>query len=111
MAMTGFGHAAVVIPSPNLWKLRLLGRKAGALVIVSSVAVEERRLQRLEDRYRRAQLAAAAASTRYSTLRETAGTTKTQLLYAQRCVEEEHRYLIDLQTAIEYTEDHAVSFD
>jgi hypothetical protein len=72
---------------------------------VSSVGVTERRLQRLEDRFRRAQLAVAAARARYSTLRDTAGATATQLLYAQRCVDEAHTYLTDLQAAIEHTEE------
>lgn len=74
-----------------------------------SVYVAERRLQRLEDRFRRAQLAVAAARARYSTLRETQGATSTQLLYAQRCVDEADQYLSDLQTAIEYTEDQAAT--
>lgn len=71
--------------------------------------VTERRLERLEDRFRRAQLAVAAARARYSTLRESAGATSTQLLYAQRCVDEAHQYLTDLQTAIEYTEEQAAT--
>jgi hypothetical protein len=74
-------------------------------VTIRRAEVAERRLQRLEDRYRRAQLAVAAAKARYRTLSETSAATPTQLLYAQRCVDEAHRYLIDLQTAIEYTED------
>lgn len=77
--------------------------------MVSSMGVGERRLQRLEDRYRRAEFAVAAARARYSTLRETAGATTTQLLYAQRCVDEAHRYLTDLQTAIEYTEEQTAA--
>lgn len=74
-------------------------------VIDSSRDVTERRLQRLDDRYRRAQVAVAGARARYSALRESAGATTTQLFYAQRRVEEAQRYLSDLQVAIERTEE------
>jgi chromosome segregation ATPase len=78
-------------------------------VIIRHADVAERRLQRLEDRYRRAQLAVDAAKARYRTLREAPAATNTQLLYAQRCVDEAHQYLTDLQTAIEYTEEQSAA--
>ena len=65
----------------------------------------ERRIRRLEHRYRRAQSAAAAAKALYGALHETPGATTTQLHHAARAVEEAQRYLVDIQAALERAED------
>jgi len=65
----------------------------------------ERRLRRLEHRYRRAQSAAAAAKALYGALREAPGATTTQLHHAARAVEEAQRYLVDIHAALEQAED------
>ena len=65
----------------------------------------ERRLQRLEHRFRRAQNALAGARAVHSALREAPSTKAHQLHHALLQVQQAQRYLADLQSAIELAED------
>jgi len=65
----------------------------------------QRRLQRLEHRYRRAQNVLAGARAVYGSLRELSGTTDLQLQQALQQVERAQRQLADIQSAIELAED------
>jgi hypothetical protein len=62
-------------------------------------------LQRLEYRHRRAQNALAGARAHYGALHESPEATATQLHLALRQIEEAQRYLVDLQSAIEFAEE------
>jgi chromosome segregation ATPase len=64
----------------------------------------QRRLQRLENRYRRAQNALAGARAVYGSLRELSGASELQLHQALQQVERAQRQLVDLQAAIELAE-------
>jgi chromosome segregation ATPase len=64
----------------------------------------ERRLQRLENRYRRAQNTLAGARAVYGSLRELSGASELQLHQALQQVERAQRQLVDLQAAIELAE-------
>jgi hypothetical protein len=65
----------------------------------------QRRLQRLEHRYRRAQDALAGAQAVYAALREVAGVGDLKSQQALKLVERAQRQLVDLQSAIELAED------
>jgi hypothetical protein len=64
----------------------------------------QRRLQRLEHRYRRAQNALAAARAIYGSLREMPNARAHQLHQALLQVQQAQRYVVDLQSAIELAE-------
>jgi hypothetical protein len=65
----------------------------------------QRRLQRLEHRYRRAQNALAGARAVHASLRELPGISDLKLQQALRLVERAQQHLADLQNAIELAED------
>lgn len=67
--------------------------------------VAERRLQRLEHRYRRAQNVLAGALAVHASLRELPGVSDLKLQQALELVERAQRQLADLQSAIELAED------
>jgi hypothetical protein len=64
----------------------------------------QRRMQRLEHRYRRAQNALAGAKAIYGSLREMPGAPAHELHQALLQVQQTQRYLADLQSAIELAE-------
>jgi hypothetical protein len=66
--------------------------------------VAERRLQRLEHRFRRAQNALADARAIYRALREMPSAKAHQLQHALLQVQQAQQYLVDLQYAIELAE-------
>ena len=66
----------------------------------------QRRLQRLEHRYRRAQNTLAGAQAVYGSLREMPGVNDLKLQQALKQVERAQQQLVDLQMAIELVEDH-----
>lgn len=68
--------------------------------------IAQRRLQRLEHRYRRAQNTLAGAQAVYGSLREMPGVSELKLQQALRQLERARRQLVDLQTAIELAEEH-----
>ena len=78
-----------------------------SIAIDDALEAAEIRLHRLEYRYRRAQNALAGARALYGALRETPGATAVQLHYAWRRVEEAQRYLFDLQSAVELSEERS----
>jgi hypothetical protein len=65
----------------------------------------QRRIQRLEHRYRRAHNALAGARAIYESLREVPGTTELQLHQASLQVERAQQVLRDIQSDIELCED------
>jgi hypothetical protein len=65
----------------------------------------QRRLQRLELRYRRAQFVLAGAAAVYQSLRETLYPDPCRLRQAQQRVEQAQEALVDIQSIIEYLED------
>lgn len=65
-------------------------------VMLDEFDIAERRLQRLEHRYRCAQNAAVAASALYSALRDAPNASAAKLRYAERQMHEAQRYLKDL---------------
>jgi hypothetical protein len=67
----------------------------------------QRRLQRLEHRYRRAHNALAGARAVHASLRELPGVSDQKLEQALELVERAQRHLADLQDAIELAEDQA----
>jgi chromosome segregation ATPase len=69
----------------------------------------QRRLQRLEHRYRRAQNVLAGARANYGSLREVRGVSELQLHQALRRVERAQQELADIQGAIELLE-HQTGF-
>jgi chromosome segregation ATPase len=69
----------------------------------------QRRLQRLEHRYRRAQNVLAGARANYGALREVRGTSELQLHQALRRVERAQQELADIQSAIDLAE-HQTGF-
>jgi hypothetical protein len=71
----------------------------------SDMDFAERRLQRLEHRFRRAQNALAGARAVYGALRETPSAKAHQLHHALLQVQQAQRYLIDLQTSIDLAEE------
>jgi chromosome segregation ATPase len=66
----------------------------------------QRRLQRLESRYRRAQNALAGARAVHASLCELPGVSDQKVQQAFDLVERAQRHLADLQNAIELAEDH-----
>jgi hypothetical protein len=67
--------------------------------------VSQRRLQRLEHRYRRAQNALTGASAVYESLREVPGASELQLRQAAERFELAQQVVLDIQRAIELYED------
>jgi hypothetical protein len=65
----------------------------------------QRRLQRLELRYRRAQFVLAGAQAVYDSLRALPIVDELQLRQAQQRVEQTRELLVDIQCTIEYLED------
>lgn len=65
----------------------------------------QRRLQRLELRYRRAQFVLAGAQAVYDSLRSMAVVDELQLRQALQRVEQTRELLVDIQCTIEYLED------
>lgn len=65
----------------------------------------ERRLRRLELRYRSAQTALAEARAQYASLEEIPGTTDLQRHQAQQRVQRAARQMLDIQKAIDVLED------
>jgi chromosome segregation ATPase len=65
----------------------------------------QRRLQRLELRYRRAQFVLAGAQAVYQSLREAPYPGARRLLQAQQRIEQAQEALVDIQSIIEYLED------
>ena len=65
----------------------------------------QRRLQRLELRYRRAQFVLAGAQAVYQSLRDTAYPDPCRLRQAQQRIEQAQEALVDIQSIIEYLED------
>ena len=65
----------------------------------------QRRLQRLEHRYRRAQNALAGAGAVYESLREVPGASELQLRQALERAERAQQVLLQIQRAIELFED------
>ena len=72
----------------------------------SDMDFAERRLQRLEHRFRRAQNALAGAQAIYGALRETPSAKEHQLHHALLQVQQAQRNLADLQSAIELADTH-----
>ncbi len=68
-------------------------------------SVGERRMERLQNRYRRAQNALAGARAVYAALREAPGARSHQLHQAWLQVQQAQLYLADLQAAIELEEE------
>jgi hypothetical protein len=66
--------------------------------------LEQRRLQRLEHRYRRAQNALAGARAIYGSLRELPNASEIRLYQALQQVERAQRQLADIQFDIEFAE-------
>jgi chromosome segregation ATPase len=66
--------------------------------------LEQRRLQRLEQRYRRAQNALAGARAVYGSLRELPHASEIRLYQALQQVERAQRQLADIQFDIEFAE-------
>jgi hypothetical protein len=75
-----------------------------SLDLQSGDDVAERRLQRLEHRFRRAQNALAGARAIYGALREMPSAKAHQLQHALLQVQQAQQYLVDLQHAIELAE-------
>jgi chromosome segregation ATPase len=69
----------------------------------------QRRLQRLEHRYRRAQNVLAGAQANYGSLREVRGVGEVQLQQALRRVQRAQQELADIHSAIELAE-HQTGF-
>jgi chromosome segregation ATPase len=69
----------------------------------------QRRLQRLEHRYRRAQNVLAGAQANYGSLREARGVGEVQLQQALRRVQRAQQELADIHSAIELAE-HQTGF-
>jgi hypothetical protein len=67
--------------------------------------IAQRRLQRLEHRYRRAHNALAGARAVHASLRELPGVSALKLKQALELVERAQRHLADLQDAIDLAED------
>jgi len=65
----------------------------------------QRRLERLELRYRRARFVLAGAQAIYDSLRATPGPGELRLRQALQRVEQAQELLVDIQSAIEYLED------
>jgi hypothetical protein len=65
----------------------------------------QRRLERLELRYRRARFVLAGAQTAYKSLRATPGAGELRLRQALQRVEQAQELVVDIQSAIEYLED------
>jgi hypothetical protein len=65
----------------------------------------QRRLQRLELRYRRAQFVLAGAQSVYQSLCETPYADSCRLRQAQQRIEQAQEALVDVQSIIEYLED------
>ena len=65
----------------------------------------QRRLQRLELRYRRAHFVLAGAQAAYESLRATPGAGELRLRQALQRVDQAQELLVDIQSAIEYLED------
>lgn len=71
----------------------------------SEIDFAERRMQRLEHRFRRAQNALAGARAVYGAMRESPTARAHQVHTALLQVQQAQRYLADLQSAIELAED------
>ena len=65
----------------------------------------QRRLERLELRYRRGRFVLAGARAAYESLRETPGARELQLRHALQRVGQAQEQLVDIQSTIEYLED------
>jgi ribosomal 50S subunit-associated protein YjgA (DUF615 family) len=65
----------------------------------------ERRLERLEQRYRRARFVLAGAKAVYESLREMPGADQLQLRQALQRVEQAQQQLVDINSGIEFLED------
>jgi chromosome segregation ATPase len=65
----------------------------------------QRRLERLELRYRRARFVLAGAQAIYDALRASPGAGELRLRQALQRVEQAQELLVDIQSAIEYLED------
>jgi chromosome segregation ATPase len=65
----------------------------------------QRRLERLELRYRRARFVLAGAQADYASLRAKPGTGVLRLRQALQRVEQAQELMVDIQSAIEYLED------
>ena len=65
----------------------------------------QRRLERLELRYRRARFVLAGTQTAYKSLRATPGAGELRLRQALQRVEQAQELVVDIQSAIEYLED------
>lgn len=66
---------------------------------------EQRRLQRLEQRFRRAQFVLIGAQAAFASLRSMPGVNPLQLLHGAEKVQRAQQQLIDAQSAIEFLED------
>jgi chromosome segregation ATPase len=65
----------------------------------------QRRLERLDLRYRRARFILTGAQAAYASLRERPGAAELQLRQAWQRVEQAQEHLVDIQSTIEFLED------